>query len=195
MGCEGHIATEEVAKKWHRDKNNKKKNYYCTYCWTRCLTEWGGGQAAEEDREHKKETSGAWNEDQNVPMDPWKSAFDFDSMTVDFWAEIVPCSQCVNTCVRGQMYVGKKQKTMWCYECQVGVWGDRDAPCFMTVVKDKYSEYKTAHDLFCRWIDWLEQTGCTAVEVGPGLGGARNIFGPYWRDPVITKNKKRKTPH
>ena len=36
-GCEGEIAFDLRETTWYRDAKNKKKNYYCEYCWKTCL--------------------------------------------------------------------------------------------------------------------------------------------------------------
>ena len=181
-GCEGQVSVEERDTRWRRNANNKKKNWYCPYCWATCLAELGGGQVAEEQRERKKVP---WTEEW-TSMGPWESHWNFELDQIDFWAEVVPCSNCAYVGTRGQMYVGKKINTMWCARCD-----EKNAMytqyCFVDFAAGKYDNVPKFY--FWRWIDWLHLREVDEREYGPGLGTDEYALGPDWRFEVFEKTE------
>ena len=182
QNCEGEVTFEERDRRWRRNTNNKKKNWYCPYCWATCLSDMGGGQVAEDQRERKK---GAYTE-QWITMEPWQSHWSFEPEQIDFWAEMVPCSGCTYVGTRGQMYVGKKIKTMWCARCDKKN-GMHTQSRFVDFAAGKYDDIPAPH--FWRWVDWLQLRVLDEREYGPGYGADENALGPNWRVEVFEKTE------
>ena len=185
QGCEGEIEADLKEEMWFRNKNNPKKNWYCPYCWRTCLAEYGGGSVAEEEREQKKEAAAASSSDW-VFMNPWKSHWDFEMEQVDFWIESVPCSNCGNVYLRGQMYVGKKQKTMWCHACEQETRGAGE-PCFIKIAEAKYTGVPARE--YWNWMDWVLYRGVEERQYGPGFGYDENALGKNWNAEVFEKTE------
>ena len=183
--CEGEIEADLKEEKWFRNKNSAKKNWYCPYCWHTCLAEYGGGSVAEEERERKKGAAAASSSDW-VFMNPWKSHWNFEMEQLDFWIESVPCSVCGNVDLRGQMYVGKKQKTMWCRACDQETRGTDEAS-FISIADVKYTGVP-ARKYFI-WLDWVISRDVNERQYGPGLGTDDHALGRNWNVEVFEKTE------
>ena len=137
---------------------------------------------AEEQRERKKVP---WT-DEWTSMGPWESHWNFEPHHIDFWAEVVPCSNCAYVGTRGQMYVGKKINTMWCARCD-----EKNAMYtqyrFVDFAAGKYDNAPSFY--FWRWIDWLHLRDVDEREYGPGLGTDEYALGPDWRFEVFEKTE------
>ena len=184
-GCEGQIAVDLLDARWFRNKNNPKKNWYCPHCWDICLGEYGGGSVAEEERARKKGAAAAWSSEW-VVWNPWYSHWGYEMEQVDFWIESVPCSNCGNVHLRGQMYIGKKQKSMWCYACDHIVRGT-DEPSFISIAEDKYPDIPARN--YWRWLEWVGSRGLEERQYGPGFGTDPKPLGRNWNVEVFEKTE------
>ena len=140
---------------------------------------------AEEEREQKKEAAAASSSDW-FSMNPWKSHWKFEMEQVDFWIESVPCSICGKVYLRGQMFVGKKQKAMWCYACEQETRGDGE-PCFIDVADAKYTGVPARE--YWNWLDWVISRDVNERHYGPGLGTDELALGPNWNVEVFEKTE------
>ena len=136
---------------------------------------------AEKEREQKKEAAAAWSSDW-AAVSPWYSHWNFAMEEVDFWIESVPCSNCGNVYLRGHMYVGKRQKAMWCYACDETTRGGHD-PCFISIADGKYPEIPARN--FWRWLEYVENRGLEERRYGPGLGTDPHALGSNWNVEVL----------
>ena len=140
---------------------------------------------AEEERARKKGAAAAWSSDW-VVWNPWYSHWGYEMEQVDFWIESVPCSNCGNVYLRGQMYVGKKQKTMWRHACDQDTRGT-DEPCFITIADAKYTGVPARE--YWIWLDWVLSRDVNERQYGPGLGTDEHALGPNWDVEVFEKTE------
>ena len=140
---------------------------------------------AEEQREQKKGTGGTWSGEW-AAMSPWKSHWNFELDQIDFWVESVPCSNCDYVGTRRQMYVGRKQRVMWCSRCDRTM-GTTNELCFVDIAEGKYENVPAWY--FWRWIEWLNNRGVDERDLGPGLGADKYALGPNWNVEVFEKTE------